>query len=66
MLTVLNGVILLFLLATGNPRFLLYDTAWILQIFFPVVYAVFQSSINRNGILKLTDYQDLMKLTKQI
>ncbi len=66
MLTVLNGVIFLFLLATGSPRFLLYDTAWILQIVFPIVYAVFQSLINRNGVLKLTYYQDLIKLTKQI
>ena len=66
MLTVLNGVIFLFSFVTGNPRFLLYDTAWIFQIVFPIVYAVFQSLINRNGVLKLTYYQDLIKLTKQI
>ena len=66
MLTILNGVIFLFLLATGKPGFLLFKTAWILQIVFPIIYAISQSSVNRNGVLRLTDFYDLMKLTKQI
>ena len=66
MFAVLNGVIFLFSLATGNPRFLLYDTAWITQIVFPILFSILLTSINRNGVLKVTNYKDLTILKKQI
>jgi len=66
MFVALNGVIFLISLFTGKPRFMFYDTAWILQIIFPFVYATIQTSINRNGVLKLSEYSDLEALTSQI
>ena len=66
MIVGLNGVIFLISLLTGKTRFMFYDTAWILQIVFPFVFAIIQTSINRNGVLKLTEYRDIETLTRQI
>ena len=62
----LNGIIFLFSLVIGKPGFLLYDTAWILQIVFPFVYSIMQTSINRNGVLKITDHDDSATLMQKI
>jgi hypothetical protein len=62
----LNGFVFLISLITGKPRFLLYDTAWILQIIFPFVYSTIQTSINRNGVLKITEYDDITNLVQHI
>ena len=59
MLIILNGVIFLISLLTGSPRFFFYETAWILQIVFPFIFAITQTSINRNGVLKITDLNDV-------
>lgn len=66
LLVVLNGVIFLFSVVIGKPNLLIYDTAWISQIVFPILYSIMQTSINRNGVLKITDYNNLTTLTKQI
>ncbi len=52
----LNGFIFLMSLVQGNPRFLFYDTAWIIQVVFPFGYVFLLNSINRNGVLKITDF----------
>ena len=62
----LNGFVFLISLLTGKPRFLFYDTAWILQIIFPFVYSIIQTSINRNGVLKITEYDDITNLVQHI
>lgn len=66
LLVAFNSVIFLFSVAIGKPKLLIYDSAWISQIAFPILYSIMQTSVNRNGVLKITDYNDLTKLTKQI
>ncbi|MFP4366513.1 MAG: hypothetical protein ACLFQA_05415 [Bacteroidales bacterium] len=63
---IFNGFILLFMVLTGRTGFLLYDNAWIIQVFFPFMYSIIQTSINRNGILKISGYNDLLSLVKKI
>jgi len=63
---ILNGLIFLITVLQGNPRFLFYDTAWIIQIIFPFFYTIIQTSINRNGVLKVTGYYDSTVLMQQI
>ena len=62
----LNGTIFTFTLIKGNPRFLIYDSSWIIQIVFPVIFSVIQTSVNRNGLLKLTTFYDSKVLRNQI
>lgn len=50
----------------GNLRFLLYDRSWIFQLIFPIFIALTTNSVNRNGILKLTDFKDLGELKNKI
>jgi hypothetical protein len=65
-LTIFNGFVFVLSLLIGRPGFLLYDSAWIPQIFFPVLYSIIQTSINRNGVLKISDYNDLPSLLQKI
>jgi hypothetical protein len=66
-LVVLNGIVFLFSVAIGKPRFFINDSGWISQIVFPFVYSiVILTTVNRNGVLKLTEFDDLVTLTKQI
>lgn len=62
----LNGPISLFTVIQGNPRFLTHDSSWIMQILFPVVYSLIWTSVNRNGILKLTECNEPQAILKQI
>lgn len=64
--SILNGLIFLITLLQGNPRFLLYDAAWIIQIIFPLLYVIIQTSINRNGVLKVTGYNDSTMLRQKL
>jgi hypothetical protein len=63
---ILNGFIFIITVLQGDPRFLFYDTAWIIQIIFPFFYTIIQTSINRNGVLKVTGYYDSTVLMQQI
>lgn len=63
---ILNGLIFLITVLQGNPRFLLYDTAWIIQIIFPFLYVIMQTSINRNGVLKVTGFGDATMLVQKL
>jgi hypothetical protein len=65
-LAVFNGFVFLLSLMIGRPGFLLYESAWIPQIIFPVLYSIIQTSINRNGLLKITEYTDLSSLVQKI
>lgn len=62
----INGIIVLFTIIAGKPRLFIHDSSWISQLLFPVIYSVIQTSINRNGILKITDYSNLNYLKEQI
>jgi hypothetical protein len=65
-LVVLNGVVFLFSVAIGKPDFFIRDSVWMSQIVFTFLYSIILASINRNGVLKLTEFDDLATLTKQI
>ena len=63
----INGIIILFtIIITGEPRFFIHESSWISQLLFPFLYSVIQTSINRNGVMKITDYSDLDYLKEQI
>jgi hypothetical protein len=61
-----NGFFFIISLFEGKPRFLAYEGSWILQFVFPVFYAVIQTAINRNAVLKVTEYPDSDLLKKEI
>lgn len=63
---VINGIILLYTIITGNPRLFIHDSSWISQLLFPIMYSVIYNGINRNGVIKITDYSDLNCLKEQI
>ncbi|MDP2060742.1 MAG: hypothetical protein Q8J97_13455 [Flavobacteriaceae bacterium] len=65
-LVVLNGVVFLISVVIGKTGFFLRDSVWMSQIIFIFLYSVILASINRNGVLKLTEFDDLATLTKQI
>ena len=63
----INGIIFLFtIIITGEPKIFISDGSWISQLLFPFLYSVIQTSINRNGVMKITDYSDLDYLKEQI
>lgn len=66
MLILFNGLIFTFTLVTNNPRLLIYDSSWILQFVFPILYSIIMTSINRNGILKITQFNDTNALIERI
>lgn len=65
-LVVLNGVVFLFLVVIGKSGFFKSDSVWMSQIVFTFLYSIILASINRNGVLKVTAFDDLVTLTKQI
>jgi len=58
MFILINFTFFIFSLIEGNPRFFAYDSSYIIQILMPVLYVVIMTSINRNGVLKIIDFQD--------
>lgn len=60
-----NGIFFIISLFEGKPRFLAYEGSWILQFVFPVFYAVIQTAINRNGLLKIAEFQDSSLLAEK-
>ena len=66
MLVAISGITILFSLIMGNPILSIDESQWIILIGFPFVYAIIQTSINRNGVLQVTGYKDLTTLIKQI
>ncbi len=66
MFILINGTFVLFSLIEGKPRFFVYESSWIIQFVFPLAYTVIQTAINRNGVLKIADYQDSNSLIKEI
>lgn len=66
MLIFINVPILIFNLLKGDPKLLLYDTSWIIQFGYPIIFTTVQIIINRNGILKVTMFDDSKALTKRI
>ena len=66
MIVVFNGVIFLFFVIIGEPGFFIMDYMWISQFVFPVLYSIIQTSINRNGVLKVTAFDDQEALIKMI
>ncbi|MDX9697633.1 MAG: hypothetical protein RBT49_17710 [Bacteroidales bacterium] len=66
MLILFNGLIFTFTLVTGNPRLLIYDTSWILQFVFPILHSIIWTSINRNGFLKISEFNDSTQMIARI
>ena len=66
LLIVLNVPIFIFTLISGAPRLLIYDTSWITQFLFPIGVSIIWTSINRNGFLKLTMFNDSKPLIEKI
>jgi hypothetical protein len=66
MLILFNGLIFTYTLITGNPRLLIYDSSWILQFVFPILYSIIMTSINRNGVLKITSFNNATALIEKI
>lgn len=63
---ILNGIIALLTINIGRPGAFIHDSSWISQLLFPFLYSVIQNSVNRNGVLKITDYSDVNYLKEQI
>lgn len=66
MFILLNGSILLFTLIKGNPRLLIYNDSWVIQFLFPLIYSLIWTSLNRNGILNLTGFNNPNTLFEKI
>lgn len=66
MFVLINLAFFMFSLIEGNPRFFAYDSSYIIQIVFPVFYVVILTSINRNGVLEVTEFQDSVILTNKV
>lgn len=62
----LNGTTFMYTLIMGDPRLLVFNYSWIIQIGIPFVSSIIYTLINRNGVLKITDYNDLTPITTQI
>ncbi|MEN6501802.1 MAG: hypothetical protein ABFC55_05430 [Tenuifilaceae bacterium] len=66
MLILFNGLIFTFTFITGSPRLLVYDTSWIIQFGFPILFSIIWTSINRNGFLRISEFNDSTLLTAKI
>lgn len=66
MVILLNIPLILITLIIGTPRILIYDSSWILQFAFPLLYSIIWTSINRNGVLKLTLFNDSKTLEEKL
>ena len=66
LLILFNGLIFTYTLITGNPRILIYDSSWILQFLFPILYSIIMTSIHRNGVLKITSFNNATALIDKI
>lgn len=66
MLILLNVPIFIFTIIKGDPSVLLYDSSWMMQFGFPFVFAILQTVINRNGVLKVTMFDDAKALTEKV
>lgn len=62
----INLFAFIYSIATGYPRFILYDAAILFQIVFPILNAVIFGLVNRNGILQITEYIELNELKTMI
>ncbi len=62
----INGFAFLFTVIEGDMRLLIYDTSWIFQLIMPIFLALAVNSVNRNGVLKITDFNDLDALKNKI
>jgi hypothetical protein len=66
MFILINGAVLLFTSIEGSPRLLIYDSSWIIQFLFPLLYSIIWTSINRNGILYVTGIDNPKTLIEKI
>ncbi|MRT93639.1 hypothetical protein [Ancylomarina sp. 16SWW S1-10-2] len=64
MFILMIGLIFLYLIIAGKTGFSLHDSTWVLLIGTPIIFAVIQTSINRNSFIKLTDFEDLSSTIK--
>ncbi|MDY0198871.1 MAG: hypothetical protein RBR68_13755 [Tenuifilaceae bacterium] len=62
----LNIPLILITLIFGTPRILISDSSWIMQFAFPLLYSIVWTSVNRNGVLRLTMFNDSKALVEKI
>ena len=65
-LVVLNVFVLVIALLSGRPFITFIQKSWILLVIYPLLLPILQTSINRNGILKVNGIVDLTVALKKI
>ncbi len=63
----LNVILFVFTFLSGEPRSMIYDSSWIIQLALPLLISIVQvSTYSRNGVLLLSEYNDSSTLMKKI
>ncbi|GEM_PF-2129616 len=65
-LIVLNFFVLVISIIAGRPFITFVQRSWILLVVYPLLLPILQTSINRNGILKVNGIVDLPEALKKI
>ena len=65
-LVVLNVFVLVIALLSGRPLITFIQKSWILLVIYPLLLPILQTSINRNGVLKVDGIDDMPKALKKI
>ena len=65
-LVVLNVFVLVIALLSGRPFITFIQKSWILLVVYPLLLPILQTTINRNGVLKVEGIDDMPKALKKI
>lgn len=62
----LNGTIWMISLINGDFKLLAHESSWIVQFVFPVLFAIINTAIHRNGVLMVTSFSNQSELLQKI
>lgn len=65
-LLLVNGIVFLFALLIGASFTSVFQSTWFISIVYPVGHGVIQSMINKNGVMVLSQFDDLDSLREQL
>jgi len=65
-LLLVNGIVFLFAVLTGASFISVFKNTWLISIFYPVGHGVIQSLINKNGIMIISQFDDLDSLKERL
>lgn len=65
-LLLVNGIMFLFSLLIGISFTSVFQSTWFISIVYPVGHGVIQSIINKNGVMVLSQFDDLDSLREQL